>query len=107
MFARMVNINLKVGEGPGYARTIEREVIPMLRKAFGFRDQITLVSGDGKQTMAISLWDRQEDADAYNRGVYPDVLKCLQKHIDGTPVVTTYEVTNSTAHAIPTLKAGA
>ena len=107
MFARIANVNLKVGEGPGYARTVDREVMPVLRKLSGFRDQITLVSSDGKQTIGITLWDRREDADAYTVGAYQDVVKCLQKHIDGTPEVTTYEVTNSTAHAITTLKAGA
>lgn len=66
-----------------------------------------MVSSDGKQTIAITFWDRREDADAYGRERFQDAVRCLEKHLDGTPVVTTYDVTNSTAHAITALKAGA
>jgi hypothetical protein len=47
------------------------------------------------------LWDRSEDADAYNRGPYADVTKLLATVVDGTPQVETYEVANSTWHKIP------
>lgn len=100
MFARMFRANLKSGQGPAYARTIDREVIPILRKFAGFRDEIAMVSSDGKQALGISFWDRQEDADLYRRDGYTDVLNALDKHVEGTPVVLTYEVTNSTVHGI-------
>ncbi len=107
MFARIVTVNLKPGEGSGYARMIEQEVIPILRKFAGFRDEIAMVSTDGKQAVGMSLWERREDADAYSRDSYADVLKAMEKHIEGKPVLVTYDVTTSTAHAIETLKAQA
>ncbi len=106
MFARIFSANLKVGEGPAYARTVGREVVPILRKFAGFRDEISMVSSDGKQAIGISFWDRREDADAYARVAFQEVVKCLEGHMDGLPVVKTYDVTNSTAHAITALKAG-
>jgi hypothetical protein len=46
------------------------------------------------------LWDEKENAEAYNRGTYPEVLKALSKVLEGTPQVQTYEVFNSTFHKI-------
>ena len=53
--------------------------------------------------MAISLWDNQESADAYSRDSYAKVLKGLAKVVEGTPVVRTWEVSNSTFHRIAAL----
>ena len=107
MFARIFSISLKPGEGPGYARTIDREVIPILRGFAGFRDEIAMVSADGQRAVGISFWDRPEDADRYSRDAYKEVVRALERHIEGTPVIQTYQVTNSTAHAIVALFANA
>ena len=50
--------------------------------------------------MAISLWDQKENAEAYNRSTYAQVLRALAKVVEGTPEVETYEVSNSTFHKI-------
>ena len=50
--------------------------------------------------MAISFWEKRENADAYQRGAYPEVLKAVAKVADGTPQVQTSEVSNSTWHKI-------
>lgn len=107
MFVRTVTINLKPGEASGYTQAIDQKIIPMMRACAGFRDEIVLVSGDGMQTIAMSFWDRREDADAYSRDVYPKVVDALNKHFDGIPVVQNYNLTNSTVHAITGKKAGA
>ena len=39
------------------------EVIPMLRKQKGFTDEITLVAAERNEVIAISFWDRREDAE--------------------------------------------
>jgi hypothetical protein len=41
--------------------------------------------------IAISLWDSKESADAYNSNTYPQVLKTLDRVIDGVPKVRTSE----------------
>jgi hypothetical protein len=46
------------------------------------------------------LWDKKENADAYAKTGYPEVLKNLSKFVEGTPTVHTYEVVNSTFHKI-------
>lgn len=100
MFARSVSIHLKPGLGTRFTQTLEKEVIPMLRKQKGFQDEITLVGPTGKDALAISLWDVKENAEAYSRGAYPAVLKALEPVVDGTPEIDTYEVCNSTFHKI-------
>jgi hypothetical protein len=104
MFARVVKMNLRGGAGPEYARTIENEIIPTLRKFPGFTGELVMVSSDGKEAIGISLWDHKENAESYNRKGYAGVVKTLDKHIKGEPELRTYEVTNSTFEALPVRK---
>ena len=100
MYARNVSINLKPNTASEFTRTLENEILPLLRKQDGFKDEITFVASDGKDALAISLWDRKESAEVYSRDTYPQVLKGLAKVVDGTPEVHAYEVANSTFHKI-------
>ena len=100
MFARTVRMELKPNTVAEFTQLLERDVIPMLRKQHGFKDEIAFVPTDGKEAVAISLWEEKENAETYNRAVYPDVLKTLAKVVVGTPQVHTLEVTNSTFHKI-------
>jgi heme-degrading monooxygenase HmoA len=98
MYARHVTLNLKPNQREELYRTFEREILPLLQKQNGFTDEIVFVSPDGKQVMAISLWESKENADTYNRETYPQVLKSLERSVEGTPVVRGYEVAVSTFH---------
>jgi hypothetical protein len=100
MFARSVSMRLKAGGIAEFTRTINDKVLPLLRKHKGFMDEIVLAVPYGTEAVGISLWDRKESAEAYNRDTYPEVQKALAKVIEGTPAVKTYEVTNSTFHKI-------
>jgi hypothetical protein len=100
MFARNVNIRIKPNGITDFNRTMEKEVLPLLQKQKGFRDELTLVSENGLEAVGISLWDRREDAEAYNRTIFPEVQKILSKVIDGAPRVQTYEVGSSTFHKV-------
>jgi hypothetical protein len=100
MYARNVAITLKPSTAAEFNRTFEKDVLPVLRKQGGFRDELTFVTQDGKQAVAISLWERQENAETYSRDTYPTVLKSLDKVVEGTPLVSGYEVSSSTFHKI-------
>jgi len=100
MYARNVTLNLKPNSTSDFTKTLELEILPLLRNQTGFKDEITFVGPNGKDALAISLWDRKESADAYSRDTYPQVLKGLAKVIDGTPQVQSFEVANSTFHKI-------
>jgi hypothetical protein len=96
MFARNVALRLKPNTLAEFTQTLDNEVIPMLRKQKGFQDEITFCNLDGMDVIAISLWDTQEHAEAYNTAGYPDVLKTLNKVLDGSPRVRVSDVISST-----------
>jgi hypothetical protein len=100
MYARNVLLNLKPNTSREFSQTFEKDILPMLRRQNGFKDEITFVEPNGKEAIAISLWDRKESADQYSRDTYPQVLKGLAKVVEGTPEVHSYEVANSTFHKI-------
>jgi hypothetical protein len=100
MFTRQVTMKLKANSAAELTRAIEGEVIPLLRKQKGFRDEITFIAPERSEAVGISFWDTKEDAEAYNRTGYPEVLKALSGVVEGTPKVQTFEVSNSTFHKI-------
>src|ERR1044071_5174118 len=100
MFTRHVIMQLRPDSASEFTRTVEKEVLPMMRKQKGFRDEITFISTDNSEAVANSFWDTKEDAAAYDAAGYPQVLETLSKVVEGTPRVGTAVVSNSTVHKI-------
>ncbi len=100
MYARNVTMQLRPNSGANFTRTLENDILPVLRKQNGFRDEITFLAEDGKGAVAVSLWDGRQSAETYARETYPTVLKSLAQVVKGTPRVEAYEVSNSTFHKI-------
>ena len=105
MFARNISIHLKSNMLSDYSRAFDKDVLPLLRKQNGFKDEITFAGPGGVDVTTISLWENKHDADTYNTNTYPSVLKTLARFIEGTPQVHTSEVVSSTFHklAVPVL----
>jgi hypothetical protein len=91
MFGRQVTMKLKANAATEFTRIIESEIIPILRKQKGFRDESTLIAPERAEAVANSFWDTKEDAEAYSRTGYPEVLKALTNVIEGTPTVKTFD----------------
>jgi hypothetical protein len=100
MFVRSVSVHLKSNMLSDYSRTFEKEILPLLRKQKGFKDELTFAGPGGLDVTAISVWDNKANAEAYNTKIYPEVLKTLARVTDGTPKVQTSEIVNSTFHKI-------
>jgi len=100
MYARRVYMHLKPNSVSEFTRKIEKDIIPTLRKQKGFQDEITFVAPSGTEAFAISLWDRAESAEAYNRASYSEVARTLATVLEGPPQVETFNVANSTFHKI-------
>lgn len=100
MFARNISIHLKPNVLSDYTQAFENEVLPLLRKQKGFKDEITFAGPGGVDVTAISFWNDKTDADNYNTNAYPQVLKVLARFIEGTPKVQTFDVVSSTLHKI-------
>ena len=98
MFVRNVSLRLKPNTMSEFTRIFDKEVLPMLRKQSGFRDEIAFAVPGALDVVAISLWDTKEYAEAYKTTGYPEVLKMLDKVLDGTPKVQVSDVISSTIH---------
>jgi len=101
MFIRNVTMKLKANiAAPEFNRIIESEVLPLLRKQSGFRDEITFVAAERSEAVAISFWETKEDLEAYTRNWYPELLKSLSKIVEGTPKVEIFELATTTLHKL-------
>jgi heme-degrading monooxygenase HmoA len=93
-------MRLKNGNVTEFNRILEKEVLPLLQRQKGFREEIVLTNPGGAEVVGISIWEQKENADSYNREKFPEVQQLLAKVLDGTPQVKTYEVSHSTVHRI-------
>lgn len=105
MFVRVLHMKLKPGGGKGLAVAAEREILPILKKFAGFAGEFTLVSTDGKEALGITLWQRREDANAYNREGTAKVLKVVENYTEGKSIPQIYDVSHSTVDLLPARKA--
>lgn len=103
MFVRQVIAHFKPGKFDLFNQRLEDDVIPLLKKQTGFRDELSFIDTDNDEAIAMSFWDTRKDAEKYQRDIYPQVLKKMQDAIEGTPEVRSFEVKNSTWYDIHAL----
>jgi heme-degrading monooxygenase HmoA len=96
MFARHLTWQLKPNVSKEFSVAFEKEIMPLLHKQRGFLDELLLVTPEKKEVVAISVWETKEHAETYNRGVYPQIEKIVNRFIEGIPLVKTFEVEYST-----------
>jgi hypothetical protein len=101
LYARNVTFRIKANMQSDYTHTFENQILPLLKKQKGFKEEITLCNSGSQDAVSISLWDHKNNADDYNTRAYPEVLKTLGNVIDGTPRVQTFETVVSTFHNVP------
>ena len=101
MYARSLTFRVKANMQSDYSNIFENQILPLLRKQKGFKDEIAMCNPGSQDAVSISLWEHKSNADDYNTRVYPEVLKTLGKVIDGTPRVQTFETVVSTFHHVP------
>jgi len=100
MYARNVTFRIKANMQSDFTHTFESQILPLLQKQKGFKEEITLCNPGSQDAVSISLWEHKSGADDYNTRTYPEVLKALAKVIDGTPRVQTFETVVSTFHSV-------
>jgi heme-degrading monooxygenase HmoA len=93
-------MKLKANVAPEFNLVIENEILPLLRKQPGFRDEISFIAPESLEAVAISIWETKENCENYNRNGYPEVQKILSKFVEGTPKVQTFELLTSTLHKL-------
>jgi len=96
MFGRQVTLKLKANSATELNRIAEAEILPILRKQKGFRNETRLIAPERSEAITSSFWDTKADAEAYGHTAYAEVLKTLSNVIDGTPTVKNFEFASST-----------
>lgn len=92
-----LNGELNGGSAAELVRIVDSEILPILRKQKGFRDETILIAPERAEAIASTFWDTKEDAEAYERAAYPAVLEALTRVINRPPIVKTFEFATATA----------
>ena len=95
MFVRKLAFHLKPNMLTQFTSTMEKEIVPLLRKQPGFKDEFAFAAPGSSDVHVISLWDTRQNAETYARNNYNDVLKMLSGTIEGTPKLEAAEVVQS------------
>jgi hypothetical protein len=99
MYSRHITMQIKKNVLPKFPEVIENEILPLLRRQKGFLEELILMAPNKTELVAISLWENKEFAEIYNREFYPEVVKILNKYVEGLPIVKTFEVEYATLPA--------
>jgi heme-degrading monooxygenase HmoA len=106
MFTRIVEITAKAGKSHELASTIHEKVLPILKKQNGFVGETVLLSEtEPDRILALSFWNKREDADRYQNKEYKTVRETVQHLLEVEPVIRTFNVHSSTTHKITASKA--
>ena len=100
MFVRQVTVHFKPDAFDLLNRRLENDVIPLLKKQAGFRDELSFFDKENDEAVAMGFWDTKQDAEKYQRDIYHQVSKKMEEAIEGTPEVRLFEVNNSTWYDI-------
>ena len=100
MFARSVSMRLEAKLLTDLTRTTEDEVLPSRPKQPGFQSKNTISVAGGAVAVAISAWDRKDNAEACGLEPNPHMRKPLEKIIEGSAAIQTLEVIFSTFHPL-------
>ena len=105
MFARHVSALLKPDTLAEFTQILENEVLPVLRTHPGFRDVIVFALTDwcagegGTEVTNVSLWDSQQESDAFLTTADAKILERLERFFDTVPTVRMSTVINSSCHS--------
>ncbi len=91
---RNVTFQIKAGKSAEFNKVLTNDVLPIMKQQPGFKHELAMINGS--QVSALSVWQDQPSVDKYNTTIYPEVLKKLSPVIEGTPLVTNYDLAATT-----------
>src|SRR5919109_890643 len=97
MVTLVASAQVKPNAGGAFARAFEAQLLPSVRAQRGFTDEMLFVVPGGPEIEVITFWTSREDADRYEREVWPDIAKALTDVLD-RPVLRRFQLAHSTLH---------
>jgi hypothetical protein len=87
--ARSVRFDIATDKNEEFHTLFRNEVLPILKKQDGFRNELLLVQDQHVQ--AISVWNNVDSARKYESTTYPQLDKTLRPVMSGKPTVETFQ----------------
>jgi len=78
-------------------------VIPLLKKQKGFLEELLLITPATKKRSPSACGRRRSTPETYNRTVYPEVIRILNKYTEGPPSVKTFDVEHASFRKFATV----
>jgi quinol monooxygenase YgiN len=102
MFARIVQITAKPGQGPNLSQHTRDRTINVLKQQPGFIDMLVVKSDtDPNQFVGISLWKSKEEAEKFLASqLWQQLLQEFRPLVQGEPIIRTFNVDASTMHNV-------
>jgi heme-degrading monooxygenase HmoA len=106
MFTRAVKMTSKSGRSQELANLIYEKGVPILKQQLGFVDEIVLIAHiQPDVVLALSFWDKKEDAEQYRRDHYQSIHDALRHLLETEPEIQTFDVHTSLGHKVSVEKA--
>ena len=86
--ARSVRFDIAPDKNEAFHTLFRNEVLPILKKQAGFRNELLLVNDQHVQ--AISVWNDLDSARKYESATYPQLDKTLRPVMSGKSTVETF-----------------
>ena len=87
--ARSVRFDIAADKNEEFHTLFRNEVLPMLKKQAGFKDELLLVKD--QHVLAISVWNDGDSARKYESATYPQLDKTLRPVMSGKATVETFK----------------
>lgn len=82
MFARVVELFLKLEKKEEFLKTVRVEVLPVLKKQPGFLEILPFVPEiESEKVLVVTLWAEKRDAERYVREVFPKVSDVVRPYL--------------------------
>ena len=93
MFARIVEFIPKAETKEQFLKVVQNEVLPILNKQQGFLEILPFVPETTTEKMiTITLWAQKQDAERYERNVYPKVEGIVKPYLTSPVTFKHYNV---------------
>ena len=88
MFARILEFEVKMEKKQEFIKVVKNEVLPLLKKQPGFLELLPFFSEkfEEKKVINISFWAEKQNAERYEREIFPKVQEILKPFLT-TPVI--------------------
>ena len=97
MFARMIQLTAKPGQGKELIRTLTERSLPVLKQQPGFIEAIALTpETEEDQFVGISIWNSKADADRFTQGQSQQLLESYKPLLQAEPTFRSFNVEGST-----------